>query len=191
MSVFKELETERLFLKNISRSDRDFIFAQFSNDHVNRYLFDAEPLTDIQWADEIIDFYTQPEPRTQHRWILVRKEDGIKLGTCGFHCWDNTTGCCDIGYDLFPEFEGKGYMSEAMEAIISFAKSDMEVNHINACIYTDNEKSIKVAEKYGFEFTGTMKDEVFRGEKYPHKIYTLDYNVMRRNEVYENNYRDK
>ena len=38
----------------------------------------------------------------------------------------------------------------------------------------DNEKSIKLVEKYGFIYKGKMKDEIFRGEKYPHKIFTLD-----------------
>jgi [ribosomal protein S5]-alanine N-acetyltransferase len=82
---FKQLETERLILKNIATDDREFIFSQFSDEAVNRYLFDAEPLTDISDAEEIISFYTQPEPRQWHRWVITRKEDNRKLGTCGFH----------------------------------------------------------------------------------------------------------
>lgn len=172
---FRELETDRLFLKNISLNDREFIFAQFSNNKVNRYLFDAEPCIDIQGADEIIDFYIKPEPRTQHRWIIVRKEDGAKIGTCGFHCWDNLKGYCDVGYDLDPDFWGKGYMSEAMREILTFARCDMKIRHIDACIYPDNHASINLAEKFGFVFTGKMKDEIFRGQKYPHKIFALEF----------------
>lgn len=171
---FKELETDRLYLKNISMDDREFVFEQFSNSEVNRYLFDAEPVADIQDADDIIDFYKQPEPRTHHRWILIRKSDGIKMGTCGFHCWNKLTGSCDIGYDLLPEFWGKGYMIEALKSICEFALSDMSIKHINACIYIDNDRSMHIAEKLGFVFNGQMKDEIFRGIKYPHKILTLD-----------------
>jgi len=173
--LFRELETDRLFLKNISAEDREFILAVFSNDDVNRFLFDAEPLNDIYAADELIDFYTQEEPRGHHRWVLVRKDDEVKLGTCGFHCWDKRAGCCDVGYDLLPDFWGHGYMFEAIRAIIDFAANDMDIKHINACIYVDNEKSVSLAEKCGFDFTGQMKDEVFRGEKYPHKIFTLSF----------------
>ena len=72
--LFNNIETERLFLKNISIDDRDFIFSQFSNDVVNRYLFDEEPVTDMQGADEIITFFIQqPEPRVHRRWIILRK----------------------------------------------------------------------------------------------------------------------
>lgn len=36
---FIEIETDRLYLKNISNDDRDFIFVEFFNDEVNWFLF--------------------------------------------------------------------------------------------------------------------------------------------------------
>lgn len=42
--LFHQIETLRLLLKDISYEDRDFILNQLSNDSVNRFLFDAEPL---------------------------------------------------------------------------------------------------------------------------------------------------
>ena len=172
---FQELTTDKLILKNISFDDRDMIFRQFSNDEVNKYLFDAEPLNDIKAADEIIEFYLQPEPRSQHRWILVKKTGGTKIGTCGFHCWDKSKSCCDVGYDLFPDFWGMGYMNEAMRAILAFARKDMQIKQIDACIYPENHKSITLAEKLGFKFKGKMRDEIFRGQTFPHKIFSLSF----------------
>ena len=176
--LFKELETDRLLLKNISFDDREFIFSQFSDDVVNMYLFDAEPLVDIQEADDIIEFYLQPEPRLQHRWILVRKADGIKIGTCGFHCWNMHDNTCDIGYDLKAAYWGKSYMSEAMKAIILFGYEQMNLKKINACIYVDNGRSIKLAEKLGFKFNGEAQNAPFRGKEYEHKIFTLDFDIL-------------
>lgn len=87
--IFKSMETERLILKNISMEDREFIFSQFSDPVVTKYLFDREPLTDIEGADEILELYlSQQEPHLHHRWILIRKTDRIKIGTCGIHRWD-------------------------------------------------------------------------------------------------------
>ena len=172
-SFFKQLETERLLLKNISSDDSDFIFTLFSNEDVNAFLFDAEPVATIQEADEIIADYTKSEPRSIHRWILVRKDDFAKLGTCGFHCWNKEIGECDVGYDLYPDYWGKGYMSEALAAILQFAENEMKVSKVNACIYSENKPSLKLAEKLGFSFVGQMKNEMFRGEEYPHMILTL------------------
>ena len=77
--MFKALETKRLWLKNIDYEDTEFILEQYSNSDINRYLYDAEPMKELSEAQELIDFYTVPEPRSQHRWILVRKLDGAKL----------------------------------------------------------------------------------------------------------------
>lgn len=169
---FCDLQTERLFLKNIDKGDRDFIFSQFSDDVVNRYLFDAEPLTDILGADEIIEFYLQPEPRPQHRWIVIRKSDNIKMGTCGFHCWNQTDCKVDVGYDLKEEFWGNGYMQEAMKEIIQFTKDKMAIKEISACIYIDNLKSINLVKKLGFVLSGTCY-ELFRTKEYLHNRYSL------------------
>ena len=169
---FTDLETERLFLKNIDTSDKDFIFSQFSDDVVNRYLFDAEPLTDINGADEIIEFYLQPEPRAQHRWIIIRKSDNLKMGTCGFHCWNPSNHTVDIGYDLKEQFWGNGYMQEAINEIIPFAKNKMLIEAISACIYIDNHRSIKLAKKLGFVLSG-YSTELFRNKEYQHNRYSL------------------
>lgn len=169
---FKNLETDRLYLKNIDTEDREFIFSQFSDDTVNKYLYDAEPLADISGADEIIGFYTVPEPRNQNRWIIIRKSDDKKMGTCGFHCWDKKAGKVEVGYDLKEEFWNNGYMQEAMREIIKFAKTEMNITEICACISVENQKSIRIVEKLGFALSGSSI-EVFRGEEYLHNIYSL------------------
>jgi len=170
--LFYDIETERLVLKNISSDDRDFIFSQFSDDVVNRYLFDAEPLTNVEGADEIIDFYIQPEPRLQHRWIMVRKSDSVKMGTCGFHCWNHKECKVEIGYDLKEEFWGNGYMQEAIKEIITSATKNMNIKEISACISIDNKRSIRLAENLGFVLSGSSY-ELLRGKKYLHNIYSL------------------
>lgn len=171
---FCDLETERILLKNISIDDRDFVFSQFSDRVVNRYLFDAEPLSTMEDADEIINMFLQAEPRTHHRWIIIRKTDQVKMGTCGFHCWNIDKNICDVGYDLKEKYWGKGYMQEALNAIIIFAKSNMEIREINACIYPENMKSVVIAQRLGFQFLGKKKMEYFQGNEYLHHIYTLD-----------------
>lgn len=173
---FYEIETERLRLKNISFEDREFILNEFSNDSINRFLFDAEPLNNLEEADEIISFYLQPEPRMQHRWILTLKNNNEKIGTCGFHCLDEISRCVDIGYDLQEEYWGQGLMSEAIGAILDFAKNEMKIQQIYAHIYVDNVKSIRLVEKFGFTFDGKTETCLFRNKQYLHNIYSLDCN---------------
>jgi [ribosomal protein S5]-alanine N-acetyltransferase len=176
---FKDLETDRLILKSISSEDRDLILEQFSDDTINHYLFDSEPLSNLEEADEIIDFYIQPEPRAQHRWIIILKSNDSKIGTCGFHCWDKTNSSVDIGYDLQKEYWGQGIMTEALQEILSFALHNMGVTRIDAHIYVDNQKSVAIAQKLGLKWNGNTEMCVFRGKEYPHHIFSLDCSAIK------------
>lgn len=170
--MFTDIETYRLVLKCINRRDRDFIFEEFQNDFINRYLYDEEPMTDISQADELIDFYTVAEPRKQNRWILIDKITNTKLGTCGFHLWNHDNKEVEIGFELMEQYNGKGYMLEAIEAIIEFARHKMEVKRINAIVYIENKNCIKLLERLGFIKEGEEETE-FRGQIYLHSLYVL------------------
>jgi [ribosomal protein S5]-alanine N-acetyltransferase len=170
--MFNNIETNRLVLKCIDQSDRDFIFEEFQNDFINRYLFDTQPMTDISEADELIDFYTMVEPRKQNRWVLMDKTSKTKLGTCGYHLWDPAHKEVEIGFELMEQYNGKGYMLEAVEAIIEFARHKMKVERINAIAYIKNEKCIKLLESLRFIKVGQEEIE-FRGQLYLHNIYAL------------------
>jgi ribosomal-protein-alanine N-acetyltransferase len=171
--VFIDLETKRFYLKSINIDDIDFIHSQFSDDYINKYLFDAEPVRSVEEARAIIDFYCVPEPKYQHRWILILKDKITKIGTCGFHCWDVNSHICEIRYDLVEEYNGAGLMSEAVDEILKYSYSIIEVRKVYANIYYENARSIKLIQKKGFLKTGE-KTEVFRGKEYLHYVYTLE-----------------
>ena len=170
--MFTDIETNRLVLKCIDCGDRDFIFEEFQNDFINRYLYDEEPMTDISQADELIHFYTPVEPRKQNRWVLIDKTTNKKLGTCGYHLWNPDNKEVEIGFELMEQYNGKGYMLEAIEAIIEFARHEMEVERINAIAYIQNKGCIKLLERLKFIKVGEEETE-FRGQIYLHNIYAL------------------
>lgn len=171
---FHEIQTQRLLLKNIATDDRDFILKQFSDDVVNRYLFDAEPMTSLADADELIAFYNEPEPRSQHRWILVLPETGEKIGTCGLHCWNRDEGSAEVGYDMQQAHWGKGLMTEAMQAVLRFAKEEMKIKTLYIEAAVGNERSAAMARRLGFVMTPEKHERVFRGQTYLHDWYAWD-----------------
>lgn len=171
--MFRNIETDRLLLKCISGEDDGFFYKEFSNEAVNRYLFDTEPCRSIEDAREWIDFFTVPEPRDRHRWVIILKTTGERIGTCGFHCLNEETGGMELGYDLYPTYWRQGYATEALTAIIAFAKKEMRAVWIDAHISVDNIPSIKTAVKQGFEKTEKSYFEKFHGQSYLHNVYRL------------------
>jgi [ribosomal protein S5]-alanine N-acetyltransferase len=49
-----------------------------------------------------------------------------------------------------PEFQRKGYISEALTAILNYGFETIKLNCIDAFVDKDNIKSIKILERFGF-----------------------------------------
>lgn len=171
--MFVNIETERLLLKCIDQGDRAFIFEEFQNDFINTYLYDEEPMTDIGQADDLIEFYTVKEPRNQHRWVLMNKKENTKMGTCGFHLWDREMYKVEVGFELMQPYNGKGYMTEAVAAIIEFARMNMNAHTLVAIVFVDNGKCKRLLERFGFVIVDT-EETLFRESMYVHDVYELD-----------------
>lgn len=172
--AFPDLRTERLILRSMCEEDIDFVFRQFSSPQVTEYLMDEPPLTSMEGAREIVEFYLNPEGKNHNRWILIRRIDQKPIGTCGFHKWDKAHFRAEIGYDLMPEYWGQGYMTEAVRAAIGNGFTRMGLNRIDALVYTGNPRSYKLLQKLGFRQEGILRDYFcLNGVFYDHYIYGL------------------
>jgi [ribosomal protein S5]-alanine N-acetyltransferase len=171
---FPELEAERLLLRELNTDDASFIFKLFSNKKVCEYLYDEEIYTTLEDAQEFIEWNANPEQKGRNRWGIVRKEDNALLGTCGFDSWDPYNHIAEIGYDLWHEHWGHGYMKEALIAAIESGFTNMNLNRINAFVALENEKSAKLLERLGFKNEGIFREKhFFKGRYYDHYSYGL------------------
>ncbi len=171
---FPELETNRLKLRNVSGADTKFIFKLFSNEKICEFLYDEEIFTRIEDAAEFIEWNRNPEIKGHNRWVIEKKDSNEKIGTCGFDLWDRTNNIAEIGYDLWYEYWGYGYMKEALIAAIESGFSNMQLNRINAYVALDNTKSSNTLERLGFIREGIYRDKhLFRGKYYDHYSYSL------------------
>lgn len=170
---YQNIETDRLLMRNISYEDRAFILREFSDKYINEFLFDEEPMTSIDEADALIDFYTIGEPKDRHRWIIIDKSKGEKLGTCGFHCLNESDGTVDIGYELMRDYWGMGYMTEALTAILSSYLPKLRISKVFAHIAVGNVRSERLVERLGFVRSGENETLSLRGKEYLHNIWVL------------------
>ena len=171
---FPILQTERLFLRNLTAEDTDFVFRHFSDDSVTQYLMDQPPLSEYGQAQEIIRFYREPEVKKRNRWAIVRKTDSQLIGTCGYHNWRQRDHRAEVGYDLSPACWGQGYMAEALSAVLCNGFTRMELNRIEALVYTGNTRSVQLLRKLGFQMEGTLRDYHYLNDKFhDHYLFAL------------------
>lgn len=172
--VFPALATERLILRPLSPDDLEFVFQHFATPDVGRYLLDDAPVTTRAQAQAILDFYLSPSASFHNRWVIVRRDDGRPIGTCGFHKWIQPYHKVEIGYDLSPSAWKQGYMTEALHRILTYAFTEMAINRVEAVVYPQNSASIRLAERLGFVREGLMREVICRdGQFYDHWLMAL------------------
>lgn len=172
-TLFPVLETERLLLRSLENSDAEFIFKHFSDPAVTQHLLDSPPMSRRSEARDLITFYKSRERHDPNRWGVVTRSDNSVIGTCGFHNWAPRHHRAEIGYDLSPHAWGHGYMAEALRAVLAHGFKDMNLNRIEAFVFGENEKSIRLLDKLGFQGEGVLRDYFcFDGTFYDHQLFS-------------------
>ncbi|WP_230729546.1 GNAT family N-acetyltransferase [Thalassospira xiamenensis] len=154
------LETERLWLRPRTLGDLDDCFAM-----------DREPgVTDsVQgpWADEtehrafIHDRITMDYGPGLGYWSLFRKTEPDRfIGWVLLIPEDAVGPEIEIGWRLKPAFWGRGYASEAANAVLSHGFEKMKLDSFIACIDARNIGSLAVARKIGMRHHKTDSDGV-------------------------------
>ncbi|WP_274366290.1 GNAT family N-acetyltransferase [Paenibacillus thermotolerans] len=153
---YPSLETDRLQLNILDLHHTEEVFAHFADEEVVKFM-DIEPCKDLQEAEEIIRYHLED---AGCRWGLFDKSAGKLIGTCGFHYLRKSEDgfVAEIGFDLAKRYWGKGIMSEAMKAVVAFGFADMGLNTIDATVEPDNERSIALLKKLGFERDSELRD---------------------------------
>jgi RimJ/RimL family protein N-acetyltransferase len=61
-----------------------------------------------------------------------------------------------LGYDLSPEFWGRGIATDAVAATVDAAFRDSSLSRVDAFVMVENVRSQRVLEKCGFEKEGRL-----------------------------------
>lgn len=89
---------------------------------------------------------------------LIEKESGKFIGQCGILMQElNGKYVLEIGYHILPEFWGKGFAPEAARLFRQEAFERNWTTKVVSLIVPENHKSIRVAQKNGFQLSGQSK----------------------------------
>jgi [ribosomal protein S5]-alanine N-acetyltransferase len=104
-----------------------------------------------------------PEHDGWWSWLIVDRATRAAVGSVGLAGPPDDDGVVLIGYAVYPAFQGQGYASEAVGALLArvFDRDAVgyRVHAVRATIPPDHAASIRVAEKCGFVRIGTAHDD--------------------------------
>ena len=154
---FPVLKTERLTLRKVASSDDNEIFALRSNKNVNKYL-DRQPSKSIDDAKTFIQTINKNIHKNNSIYWAITLNDTDKLiGTICLFDFSDDNLKAEIGYELLPEFQGKGIMQEATSKVIDFGIQRIGLNLIIAYTHFENQSSTRLLEKFNFKENSSGK----------------------------------
>ena len=147
---FEPLVTQRLRLRRSIPEDAETISAYRSDPDVRRYQGWGDTGPDEVRA--AIEEMASRVPGDPGGWVQLSVEDletGRLIGDVGVSPADHHPGVIKIGYTIAPKFQGAGYATEAVRALIDYCFEVLGVDIVRAYASAENASSIRVAEKSG------------------------------------------
>lgn len=96
------------------------------------------------------------------------------LGVIGYHRIDWPNRSTSLGYWLGEEFQGRGLMSKACRAMVSYAFDEFHLHRMEIRCAVHNVKSRAIPERLGFRREGTMHDAEWLYDRFvDHAVYGM------------------
>lgn len=151
------LQTSRLLLRPVADSDQPMIFKGLSDPDVIRYY--GVSYQSLEATGAQMDFYRSiVQERTGAWWAVCDIKSGEFYGAAGFNYYQAAHQKAELGYWLLPEYQGRGYASEAVEMLCSWAFRHCMLHRIEALVETGNTSSARLLQACGFQYEGTLRD---------------------------------
>ena len=149
-------ETERLILKPTDESDAQFVLELMNTPKWHKYIGDRNVYSVNDAIAYIAEKMTPQFERLGFgNYTVIRKSDGLKIGSCGLYDREGLDGV-DIGFGFLPEYEKQGYAFESALKIKELAIHVFRLKQINAITDKDNVASQKLLKKLGLSYCKTI-----------------------------------
>lgn len=165
---FPVLKTQRLILRAITLTDAEALFSMRSNPQMHLY-------TDTKMDESIEETKSYIEKMNAgvkaNRWLIwaiEEKATGRVIGSISIWNLDAEKNTAELGYGLNPEFQGHGYMQEALQCVVDYGLKTMKLTILEAYTEAENTASSSLLLKCGFAKTGEMDDQGYLNERVYH-----------------------
>jgi ribosomal-protein-alanine N-acetyltransferase len=171
---FQNLKTERLLLRRLNENDVDEVLALRGNPETMKYI--PKPLAKSK--EDALEHIAMIEDKIVNNiginWGITLKGVPKIIGIVGIYKFYPENHRAEIGYMSLPETNGKGYITEAIKAVVTYGFEQLNLHSIEAIIDPNNIASERVLQKNGFvKEAHILENELWDGKYWDTVIYSL------------------
>lgn len=158
-SKYSILETERLSLVPLTKDILEEVYHIRTLPSTTKFIGENANV----WNETKEEYYQRiiegPEKGSAIQWII--QLDGKVIGSICLWNFLKKPGQAEVGYDSHPDFQGNGYLTEALQKVIKVGFGEFGLEEIIAFTHEDNRPSRALLERCGFECQGKDDDPNF------------------------------
>lgn len=154
----KDIETERLILRDANVDDAEDMFEYAKLEEVTKYLSWKPHLT-VKDSEKFLEMFSK-EAKEKDSYALkaiVLKENDKMIGTIDARIFGDGLKDAEFGYCLNPKYWNKGYMSEALKAFMEALHKEHGVENVFGSFERENIASKRVMQKNEMYYYETVK----------------------------------
>ena len=150
---------EDVYLRELEIADAPDMFNLINSqrNYLGRWLPFVENTRDENDSRSFIQsVINAPADRREHIFAII--SEGAFAGIIGFKGTDRDNKKTEIGYWLGEDFQGRGIMTLAVEALCHMAFNSMGMNQIQILCAVGNTRSSNIPRRLGFVFEGVERE---------------------------------
>lgn len=172
------LQGKNIILRALEPEDIDFLFSTENDTSFWEISGTQTPYSKYILQKYIDNSHQDIYEAKQYRFVICTKKNK-PVGMIDLFDFNPQHQRVGVGILIKPNYQTKGYALEALEMIIDYSFTYLNVHQIFANITSNNLKSISLFEKLNFVKVGTKKDWIYANNTFKDEIL---YQLIKKHE---------
>ncbi|HKR58702.1 MAG TPA: GNAT family protein [Pyrinomonadaceae bacterium] len=152
---------KKIRLRGIELSDAEYFIRWNLNSERARHLDFVWPPTSNASVHAWVEEQSKRKLENDSFHWVIENHDSEIVGSISTHDCNPRAGTFSYGIDIAPEHHRKGCASEAIQLVMQYYFEELRYQKVTVPVHGDNESSIRLHEKLGFQREGTHRRMVY------------------------------
>jgi [ribosomal protein S5]-alanine N-acetyltransferase len=169
--AFPVIKSKHLILRRLVPEDRKAVFILRNDEQVSMFINRTIMTSETEAAAFIEKIWSNGDLGPDVFWAICLNNQPDLIGTICLWNFSEDRILAELGYELFPAFQGRGLMSEAVKAVLDYGFNDRGLTTIEAFTHKDNMRSKKMLAKFQFRYLPDKVD----ADNDNNEVYSLQH----------------
>jgi [ribosomal protein S5]-alanine N-acetyltransferase len=158
-------------LRRLVAEDRKALFILRNDEQVSRFIQRNRMTSETEAAAFMEKIWSNGDRGPDIFWAICLNTQPELIGTICLWNFSEDRKQAELGYELFPAFQGRGLMSEAVQTVMDYGFKDLALTTVEAYTHKANMRSKKMLAKFQFRYLPDKLDPDYENNE----VYSLQH----------------